>query len=210
MPSNTSVMGIYADRSMVADAVSVLLKAGYRATDVSVLSSENQGSKDLAHEPRSRALPGAAVGALAGAFAGAALAWCIASQTLRLSGMGSLVTAGGLISALAGGGAGGALGWILGALAGLFRTEYFARRFVGRIRRGGLLLSVHCDTPEWCGRARKTLKTTGARYISSAPEAPADYAVSDRPTERSPQLVAEPVVAAPVQVVECVTPDIRQ
>jgi hypothetical protein len=208
MAKNTSVLGIYPDRTTVADAVSVLLKAGYRATDISVLLSDNQGSKDFAHERHTKALPGAAVGALAGALAGAALAWCIATQTLRVPGMDVLIAAGTLVSALAGAGAGGALGWIVGGLAGLFRTEYVAKRYAGRIRHGGILLSVHCDTPEWCERAGKTLKDTGARYISSAAESAADFGTTDRPTERAPVVLVERVITPAPPSTEFITPEI--
>jgi len=62
MARNTSVMGIYPDRTTVSDAVNVLQKAGYRTTDISVLSSDNQGTKDFAHERRNKALEGAAAG----------------------------------------------------------------------------------------------------------------------------------------------------
>jgi len=54
---------------------------------------------------------------------------------------------------------------------------------------GGILLSVHCDTPEWCDRARKTLKDTGARDISAAAETAADYGTTDRPTKRATAVV---------------------
>ena len=77
MAKNTSVMGIYTDRTTVSDAINVLHKAGYRATDISVLSSDNQGSKDFAHEKRTKALEGAATGAAAGAVIGAVLAWLV-------------------------------------------------------------------------------------------------------------------------------------
>ena len=50
MAKNTSVMGIYTDRTTVSDAISIMRKAGYRATDISVLASDNEGSKDFAHE----------------------------------------------------------------------------------------------------------------------------------------------------------------
>ena len=73
------------------------------------------------------------------------------------------------------------IGWRACAL-----TEYVAKRYAGRIRRGGILLSVHCDSREWCDRAKKTLKDTGARNISSASEAAADYGTTDKPTERAP------------------------
>ena len=39
MANNTSVMGIYPDRTTVSDAVNVLRKAGYRATDIPVLET---------------------------------------------------------------------------------------------------------------------------------------------------------------------------
>ena len=186
MARNTSVLGIYPDRTTVSDAINVLHKTGYRATDNSVLSSDNPGSKDFAHERHSRALEGAAVGAGAGAVIGAALAWFVSVQTVSIPGFGPLVAVGPVVAALAGAGAGGALGWIAGWLAGLGQTEYIARRYAGRIRHGGILVSVHCDSPEWCDRAKRTLKDTGARSISSASETAADFGTTDKPTERAP------------------------
>jgi hypothetical protein len=56
----------------------------------------------------------------------------------------------------------------------------------GRIRKGGILLSVHGDTPEWCERAKKSLKDTGARSISPAAESAADFGTTDKPTGRAP------------------------
>jgi hypothetical protein len=186
MARNTSVMGIYPDRITVSDAVSVLQKAGYRPADISVLSSENPGSKDFAHEKYNRALEGAAAGAVMGAVVGAALGWVIATQTVTITGAEPLIAAGPLLAMLIGAGAIGALGWIFGALTGMTKTKYVAQRYAGRIRRGGILLSVHCDSQEWCDRAKKILKDTGARNISSAREAAADYGTSHKPTERAP------------------------
>jgi len=70
--------------------------------------------------------------------------------------------------------------------AGLPLSDYLARRYAGRRRRGGILMSVHCDSRDWCDRAKKTLRGTGARDISSATEAAADYGTTDKPTERAP------------------------
>ena len=78
------------------------------------------------------------------------------------------------------------LGWIVGLVAGLPLTEYVAKRYAGRMRRGGILLSVHCDSPEWSNRAKKALRDTGAENISSASETAADYGTTDKPTERVP------------------------
>jgi hypothetical protein len=82
----------------------------------------------------------------------------------------------------------------VGLLAGLPVTEYVAKRYAGRIRLGGILLSVHCDSPEWCDRAKKALKDTGARNISAASETAADYGTTDKPTERAPVTVTTTVV----------------
>jgi hypothetical protein len=190
MAKNTSVIGIYEDRTTVSNVIGVLHKSGYRTADISVLSSDNQGSKDFAHERHTKAPAGAGIGAAVGALVGAALAWFVSNQTGTLPSLAPLVAAGPLLAALAGAGAGGALGWIVGLLAGLSLTEYVAKRYAGRIRRGGILLSVHCDSPEWCDRAKKTLRDTGARDISCAAEAAADYGATDRPTERVPAGVA--------------------
>jgi hypothetical protein len=182
MARNTSVIGIYQDRTTVSDAIDILHKTGYRAADISVLSSDSQGAKDFAHEKHTKALQGAATGAAAGAVIGAALAWCVCIQTVTITGLEPLVAAGPVLAALAGAGAGGALGWIVGLLAGLGLPVYVAKRYAGRIRLGGILLSVHCDNQDWSNRAKKTLKDTGARNISSVSEAAADYGATDKRT----------------------------
>jgi hypothetical protein len=196
MAKNPSVMGIYANRTTVSEAMDSLHKAGYRAADIAVLSCESQSSKEFAHVRHTQAPDGAGIGAAAGALLGAVLAWLISIQVVPVTALGTLVAAGPVMAILAGAGAGGTLGWIAGLLAGLQRTEYAAKRYAGRLRRGGILLSVHCDSPEWRDRAKKTLRNTGARDISSAAEAAADYGTTDRPTERTSTVVADRLEAS--------------
>ncbi len=195
MAQNTSVMGIYPDRTTVSEALIVLVKTGYRAADISVLSSDNLGTKDFAHQKRSKALEGAAIGAATGAVVGAVLAWFISTQPVTVTALGPLVAAGPVLAAIAGAGAGGVLGFIAGLLVGMTLTEYVAKRYAGRIRNGGILVSVHCDSPEWCDRAKKALRDTGARNISSASETAADYGTTNKPTERTPAVVTVRVEA---------------
>ncbi len=210
MSRNTSVIGIYPDRTTVSDAINVLQKAGYRATDISVLSSDNQGSKDFALVKRNKALDSAAVGAAVGALVGAALAWFASTQSATITGLEPLVAAGPVLAALAGAGAGGTLGWFVGLLAGSRLTEYVAKRYAGRIRHGGILLSVHCDSQEWCDRAKMTLKDTGARNISSASETSADYGTTDKPTERAPATVTKRCETPAQETTEYVTNETRK
>jgi len=186
-------MGIYPDRTTVSDAINVLHKAGYRETDISVLSADNQGTKDFALEKHSKAQEGAASGAAVGAVVGAALAWLVSVQAVAIAGAMPLVVAGPWLAALAGAGAGGSVGFLAGMLAGLRHTEYVARRYAGRVRHGGILLSVHCDTAAWSEKAAKILTSSGARNVSTAAEAAADYGTTDRPTERSPLPASKPI-----------------
>ena len=88
------------------------------------------------------------------------------------------------MGALAGAGVGGAVGGLIGALVGMGIPEYEAKRYEGRIRKGGILLSVHCDSSEWVRRAGDILSRTGAEDIASAGEARADFASSDKPARR--------------------------
>jgi hypothetical protein len=62
--------------------------------------------------------------------------------------------------------------------------EYEAKRYEGRIKDGGILLSVHCDSSDWVKRAKNILERTGANDVSSAGEASADFAKSDKPLSR--------------------------
>jgi hypothetical protein len=62
--------------------------------------------------------------------------------------------------------------------------EYEAKRYEGQIRRGAILMSVHCDNSDWVRRAKDILEQTGAEDIASAGEARADFAKSDKPMPR--------------------------
>ena len=88
------------------------------------------------------------------------------------------------MAALAGAGAAGVAGGIIGCLIGLGMPEYEAKRYEGLIKEGRILLSVHCDNSDWVKRAKEVLARAGAEDISSAGEAGADYAASDKPKVR--------------------------
>ena len=81
-------------------------------------------------------------------------------------------------------GAGGVVGGIVGALIGMGIPEFEAKRYEGLIKDGGILLSVHSDNSDWTSRAKAILERTGGEHVSSASEASADYATSDKPHPR--------------------------
>ena len=89
------------------------------------------------------------------------------------------------MAALAGVGVGGAVGGIAGALIGMGIPEYEAKRYEGRVKKGGILLSVHSDDSQWTKKAKEILERTGAQDVSSSGEASADFQKSDKPMPRA-------------------------
>jgi hypothetical protein len=182
---NTAVFGIYRDRRGVEDAVDALRTAGFRNTDISVLFPENKGTKDFAHEKNTKAPEGTATGAGTGAVIGGTLGWLAGIGALAIPGVGPLIAAGPIVAALTGVGVGGAIGGITGALIGMGIPEYEAKRYEGRVKEGGMLLSVHSDNSDWTSKAKDILKRTGADDVSSAGEASADFSKTDKPMQRA-------------------------
>jgi len=186
---NTAVFGIYVSRVALENAVDTLKAEGFRNTDISVLLPENVGNKDLKTEKATKAPEGATTGAGTGALLGGALGWLAGIGALAIPGLGPFIAAGPIMGLLAGLGAGGAIGGITGALIGMGIPEYEAKRYEGRVKEGGSLLSVHCDSSDWVSRAKRILEQTGAQDVSSAGEASADYDQTDRPHGRDSTVV---------------------
>ena len=182
---NTAVFGIYRDRQHAEQAVDGLRAAGFRNSDVSALLPDNVGTKDFGHEKNTKVPEGAAAGGASGAVLGGTLGWLAGTGALAIPGLGPFIAAGPIMGALAGAGAGGAVGGLIGALAGMGIPEYEAKRYEGRVRDGGILISVHCDNSDWVKRAKGIMKETGAQDVSSTGEASADFDVSDKPKPRT-------------------------
>jgi hypothetical protein len=170
----TAVFGIYQNAAQAEYTVDQLLAANFHNDDISVLLPDNESTKDFAHEKNTKAPEGTATGVTAGGAIGGTLGLLAGIGMLAIPGVGPFIAAGPIMAALAGLGVGGAVGGLIGALVGLGIPEYEAKRFEGRIKAGGVLLSVHCDTSEQIASAKDVLKHTGAQDISSAGEASAD------------------------------------
>lgn len=182
--ANKAVFGIYNTRPEVEKAIDLLRAAGFRATDISVLLPENLGNKDTGVEGATKAPEGATAGGVSGATIGGVLGWLAGIGTLAIPGIGPLIAAGPIVGALAGLGAGGAAGALVGALAGYGIPEYEAKRYEGRIRKGGILVSVHSDDSEWTAKAKTILEETGADDVGSTSESSADYQKTEKPVAR--------------------------
>src|ERR1700722_12078493 len=181
----TAVFGIYSTRDGVETAADLLARSGFPVTDISVLLPESLGSKDLGTEKATKAPEGAVAGASSGAVLGGTLGLLAGIGALAIPGVGPLIAAGPIMAALAGVGVGGAVGGITGGLIGMGIPEYEAKRYEGRVKDGGILLSVHSDDSKWTKKAKEILERTGAEDISSTGEASADWQKTDKPLPRA-------------------------
>src|ERR1700729_2820834 len=176
----TAVFGIFTTVASADNATDSLVKSGFSASDISALLPENLGTKQIGTEKATKAPEGATAGAGTGAVLGGALGLLAGIGALAIPGVGPLIAAGPIMAALAGMGVGGTVGGFTGALIGMGIPEYEAKRYEGRIAKGGILLSVHCDTSDEIKRAKEIMKSTHAEDVSSTGEASADGKATDR------------------------------
>jgi hypothetical protein len=177
----TGVFGIYSTRVAVENATDSLIRAGFPAADISVLLPESLGGpKDMGTEKATKAPEGAAAGVTTGGVIGGTLGVLAGVGLLAIPGLGPFIAAGPIMAGLAGLGVGGAVGGVTGALIGMGIPEFEAKRYEGRLQKGGILLSVHCDTSEEINRAKEVLKATGAEDVSSTGESSVDDKQPDR------------------------------
>ena len=175
------VFGIYSTRVAVENAADSLVRSGFLTSDISVLLPESLGGpKDMGTEKATKAPEGTVVGVTTGGVIGGTLGLLAGVGILVIPGLGPFIDAGPIMAGLAGLGVGGAVGGVTGALIGLGIPEFEAKRYEGRLQKGGILLSVHCDTAGEITRAKEVLKATGAEDVSSTGESSVHTKTTDR------------------------------
>src|SRR6201984_1362506 len=177
------------DTEAQADAiVGKLRSAGFSDNDISVLFPDKGSTRDFAHKKETKMPEGTAVGASAGAAVGGTIGLLAGIGALAIPGLGPFIAAGPIMAALSGGAIGAGVGGLTGALVGLGIPEYEAKRYEGKVKEGGILVSVHCDSSNEISRAKQILKATGADDIASSGESSRGVDSKDPAYER-----AEPV-----------------
>src|SRR6187397_2262694 len=140
-----SVFGIATTHGQAERIVEELQAQGFAASEISVLMPDTGGTHDFGHVKATKAPEGATTGAATGGATGGVLGLLAGIGALAIPGLGPFIAAGPIMAALGGASVGAATGGLIGALVGLGIPEYEAKRYEGRIREGGILLSAHCD-----------------------------------------------------------------
>ena len=146
--------------------VSQLKQAGFSNNDISVLFPDKTGTQDFAHEKHTKA----AIGGIPGIGPGAALGWLAGIGSLTIPGVGPFIAAGPILGTLSGAAIGAATGSLTGGLIGLGIPEYEAKRYEGKIRGGGALISVHTESSEELSKATEIFEQAHAEDIASTSE----------------------------------------
>lgn len=173
MGKSKYVLGIYGSRSGAENGIIFLREAGFANTAISALLPESVGSEGLASNKITKAPEGATSEAGSGAVIGGALGWLLGIGALTIPELGPFLAAGPIMAILAGIGVGGAVGGFTGALVGLGIPEDEAKEYEGRLKKGGILLSIHCENGEDVEQAKTILQRTGAEDVLSTSESSA-------------------------------------
>jgi len=165
---NIAVFGIYPSGFDAECGAADLISAEFSSRDISVLLPDQQGRHGFGHD---RATPeGASDGLASGGLLGGALGILAGVGALVIPGVGPIVAAGPLVAGLAALESGDAAEGLVGALVGLGIPEYEAKRYEGRVKDGGTLLSVQCDSTPRAKRAIQVLNSSGADDVAISSE----------------------------------------
>ena len=168
------------DTESQADAiVGKLRSAGFSDNDISVLFPDKGSTRDFAHKKETKMPEGATVGASAGGALGGTIGLLAGIGALAIPGLGPFIAAGPIIAALSGGAIGAGVGGLTGGLIGLGIPEYEAKRYEGKVKEGGILISVHSENNSETSSAKAIFKEEGAYDISSTGEAHAEVKAQD-------------------------------
>jgi hypothetical protein len=165
MASNKAVIGIVATQPQAEMIIVELQRSGFRTDDISVLFPDTGATRDFAHEKHTKAPEGAITGASAGGVLGGTLGLLAGIGALAIPGLGPFIAAGPIMAALSGAAAGAAVGGVTGALIGLGIPEVEAKVYEGKVKEGGILISVHTDDAEMRRRAREIMDRNSATDV---------------------------------------------
>ena len=168
------------DTEAQTDAIVGKLRAGgFSDNDISVLFPDKGSTRDFAHKKETKMPEGATVGASTGGVVGGTIGLLAGIGALAIPGLGPFIAAGPIMAALSGGAIGAVGGGLTGALVGLGIPEYEAKRYEGKVKEGGILISVHSDSNDETNKAKDIFKESGAHDVSSTGEAHSDVKAAE-------------------------------
>lgn len=155
MNTKDATFAIFRDREEIKVAVRSFLKLGFAESALWAFQVKKNGTKDFSQVQKSEFKNGAILGAIVGAtFAGI----FFISTNSELFGSRSMMILGGIFLGALVGAAGG-------TLVGIGTPTPAAKRYGQYLESGGILFSVHSDSPKQIQQAQEILFATGGQDI---------------------------------------------
>jgi hypothetical protein len=155
-----AAFGLYPSTKALYFGAEALRAARFRQTDISVMYSD--GSQALRLRESAEVDDSVADDSNANNSLGGVLSGLSGIGAIAMRNDGPFMAAGPILATLAGASAG-----LLSTLRGLGIPEKLCECFEGRLKQGGLLLSVQCEDSEWAARAQRILEETGAEHVAA-------------------------------------------
>ncbi|HEY3078671.1 MAG TPA: general stress protein [Chloroflexota bacterium] len=153
-----TVIGAFETRELAARAVDLLLAAGFRPDDVSVLGPHGELKDVTPENERARSI---ATGAAIGAAVGGLASLLVGAAAFAIPGIGPVLALGPLAGALSAAVGGGLVGGLVGFLMSQGLSHDEAELYAERVRAGAFLVAVRCD-PKDEPKAATILAVAGA------------------------------------------------
>jgi len=154
-----TVVGVFEDRNHADEAVSELMKVGFRTDQIGVAMRHDKGVADgVTEQPDSHAGSGAVTGAVTGLGLGALAGLGVLSGVIPV--VGPAIAAGTLGIILSNAAAGAGIAGLAGALIGAGISHEDARYYQNEFEAGRTIVTVHADGRQ--GEAVSILRSHGA------------------------------------------------
>lgn len=185
-----AIFSVFSEQSEVDTCVQHLREAGFRAAEISVLSSDFPGQKDFHQDQPTAILRGAAVGGFFGLLIGGAVGLLAGLEAFYVPFLSTTLFSHPLYGALLGGFFGALLGAGSGMLVGIGTPSTATDRYAHYLDDGGILVSVHCDNANCAQRAMTILESCGGSDPTMVNEVDAwKQVLSISHAARSPALI---------------------
>jgi hypothetical protein len=166
-----AAFGIFRKKSEVTAAKAALSEKGFSRRDISILYPPHAGAKDFSSCQKSTVLTGAIIGAANGGVFFLIIGFLISMRAIPLLDLQDAASVPSSFFFIFSGFVGGAIfGGAAGALIGIGTPQRAKLRYGDYVDAGGILMSVHADSPEKASEAQRTLEKSGAQDINVVTE----------------------------------------
>ena len=167
LDGSQAAFGIFRKKSEVSAAKVALSEKGFSSGDISILYPSHPGAKDFSSRQKSTVRTGAIIGAAIGGVLFLIIGFLVSMRAIPLLDLQDAASVPGSFFFMFSGLVGGAIfGGAAGALIGIGTPQRAELRYGDYVDAGGILMSVHADSPEKASEAQRTLEKSGAQDIN--------------------------------------------